>query len=350
MLGRSRGARRTARSRTEVALAGAGYVAVVHALAAQAAGMRVRSVASAGGSSARHLAGSLDARRCRPEDLPDGASLLVVATPPDSHVELALQGLRAGANVLVEKPLAPTLAGADRLVTAAEQATEAGPRVRCAENLLHAPLWRAAVERRPALGTLSHLSLHTLQPPPDWGHFQRPLTNGGVLFDLGPHPIAIALGLAAEEPVAVAAELSSTRPDGADDHAELRLRFRSGLVASLVVSWRGDEVLWDAQAASGAGVLRLELLPELLLEADGEPVTVPSRYEVPDPRIEQLGYVDQLLALAGEDDAAGQTVHAARQVLEVIVAAYSSAGRGGDEVGLPFDGDRSATPLQLWRG
>jgi len=352
MLGRSRGARRAARSRTEVALAGAGYVAVVHALAAQAAGVRVRTVASAGGSSARHLAGSLDARRCRPEDLPDGASVLVVATPPDSHEELVLQGLHAGAHVLVEKPLAPTLAAADRLVDAGEQAAGRGLRVHCAENLLHSPLWRATSARRTALGTLTHLSLRTLQPPPDWGHFQRPLTDGGVLFDLGPHPIAIALGLADQEPVGVSAQLSSERVDGADDHAELRLRFASGLVATLVVSWRGDEVVWDAQAASDTGVLRLELLPELLLEADGEPVPVPSRYEVPDPRIEHLGYVDQLREIAGVDEGAaeeaGQSLDAARRVLEVICAAYASAGRDGDEVALPFDGDRTATPLRLW--
>ncbi len=37
-------------------------------------------------------------------------------------------------------------------------------------------------------------------------------------------------------------------------------------------------------------------------------------------------------------------------MLEVICAAYRSAGSGGDEVTLPFDGDRTATPLQLWKG
>src|SRR4051794_27368919 len=99
---------------TTVALAGAGYIAVVHALAAQAAGWKVRAVASAGGTSARHLAGELDARKVSPEALPDGADVLIVATPPASHVPLVLQGLAAGATVLVEKPLATTLAGADR--------------------------------------------------------------------------------------------------------------------------------------------------------------------------------------------------------------------------------------------
>lgn len=328
-----------------MALGGAGYIAVVHALAAQAARMRVRAVASAGGSSARHLAGELDARRCRPEELPAGAEVLVVATPPDAHVELALQGLRAGARVLVEKPIAPTLAGADRLV---EAASRPGAVLLGAENLLHAPVWRALRERRDRLGTLSHLSLRTLQPPPDWGHFTRPLEAGGVLFDLGPHPIALALAAAGESPVAVRAKLSSGRDDGADDDARLQLRFASGLVATLQVSWSAPDVVWDLQAASDRGVLRLELLPEVVLEHDGEPVEVPMRHRVPDPRLEQLGYVDQLLDVVA-DEPVGQRADAARDVLEVICAAYRSAGTG-DEEPLPFTGDRDRTPMQLWHG
>lgn len=330
----------------QVALAGAGYVAVVHALAAPSAGMRVRAVASAGGSSARHLAGSIDARRCRPEDLPAGADVLVVATPAEHHVELALQGRAAGAHVLVEKPVATTLADADRLVAAAARP---GPALRCAENLLHAPAWVELQRRRPALGTLTHLSVRTMQPPPDWGHFTRPLEHGGVLFDLGPHPIALALTAADEPPVAVSATLTSTRADGADDDAAVQLEFRSGVRASISVSWTAPTVAWDLQAASDTGVLRLELLPEVALEHDGEPVALPLRREVADPRLEQLGYVDQLLDLVSAQPA-GQTMADARRVLEVICAAYSSAGRDGEHVRLPFTGDPNRTPMQHWRG
>ena len=308
--------------------------------------MRVHVVASEGGSSARHLAGELDARRCRPEELPAGADVLVVATPPAHHVDLALQGLAAGARVLVEKPVATTLADADRLVGAA--AATGAATLRCGENLLHAPSWLELLRRRPALGTLSHLSVRTLQPPPDWGHFARPLIDGGVLFDLGPHPIALALAAAAEPVVAVRAQLSSSRDDGADDDAEVELRFASGLRADVRVSWTAAEVAWDLQAASDTGVLRLELLPELILEHDGEPVPVPSRHQVPDPRVEQFGYVDQLLDLVAEQPG-GQTAAEARDVLEVICAAYASAGDGGREVGLPFSGERTASPMQLWR-
>lgn len=346
MLRRRRTGRPSRRSGASVALAGAGYVAVVHALAARSAGMPVRAVASAGGRSARHLAGELDARRCRPEDLPAGADVLVVATPPEHHEQLALQGLAAGAAVLVEKPLTTTLASADRIVAAA--ATSPG-RLHCAENLLHSPIWRESSTRRPALGVLGHVSLRTVQPAPDWGHFAGPLHAGGALFDLGPHAAALALGLADEAPVGVSATLDSSRADGADDHAEVQIRFVSGLVATLTVSWLADEVHWDAQAAGDAGVLRLELLPELGLEADGEPVALASRHTVPDPRIEQFGYVDQLLDLVAADPV-GQTAPEARAVLEVICAAYASAGNGGTETPLPFGGDRAVTPMELWRG
>jgi len=47
---------------------------------------------------------------------------VVVATPPSTHVPLALAAMRAGKHVLVEKPLAPTSAGARALVTAAAEA------------------------------------------------------------------------------------------------------------------------------------------------------------------------------------------------------------------------------------
>ncbi len=254
----------------QVSLAGAGYIAVVHALAAQAAGMQVRAVASRGGTSARHLAGGIDARRVQPEQLPDGADVLIVATPPEFHEELTLQGLSAGAKVLVEKPLTTTLASADRMVAAAD-----GASARCAENLLHAPLWQEFRRIRPTLGTLGHLSLRTLQPPPDWGHFTGALPSGGVLFDLGPHPIALALDAAGEIPSGVSAELSSTRDDGADDDATVRIDFPSGLVAELRLSWTTADPEWSVQAASPDGVLLAELLPEVTLEHDVPPPSPP---------------------------------------------------------------------------
>src|SRR6266568_3998292 len=47
---------------------------------------------------------------------------VVVATPPSTHVGVALEAIEAGKHVLVEKPLAPTTAGARRLMNAASEA------------------------------------------------------------------------------------------------------------------------------------------------------------------------------------------------------------------------------------
>jgi len=349
----------TNRPATTIALAGAGAIAVVHALAAPSAGCRVVAVASEGGVSARRLAGELDdqhshaVRRVSVEELPAAADLLVVATPPVHHAELALQGLAAGADVLVEKPFTTTLADADRLVDAARQA--GGPFLRCAENLLHAPFWTAMASHRSEMGRLQHLSVRTMQPPPTWGHFSRPLTAGGVLFDLGPHALALVMELAAEPVVGVAAALTSGRDDGADDDASVRLRFASGLEATVEVSWTAPDTEWSLQAASADSVVRVELSPTLRLEIDGDAIPIPDRITgLVDPALERMGYVDQLRDMAagvrGARPAGGQTPEAARAVLEVICAAYTSAGAGGTEVPLPFGGDRASTPMQLWRG
>jgi predicted dehydrogenase len=339
-----------------IALAGAGYIAVVHALAADSAGAKVTAVASAGGKSARHLAGELDAKKVSPDALPAGAEFLIVATPPAQHAELAVQGLQAGASVLVEKPLAATLAEADRIVSAAAaaaagQPAKSGAVLRCAENLLHSPVWARAITLRAGLGPLTHLSLRTLQPPPDWGHFAEPLSAGGVLFDLGPHALALALGLADEPVLAVSASLSSTRQDGADDSAAVVLRFESGLRASIEISWVSEITVWEAQASSESGVLRIGLIPEVLLEHNGEPVAIALRHPQADAMLEQFGYVDQLLDLISQDpNRPGQTAEQARSILEIIFAAYQSAGQESNEVQLPFDGDRSLTPMQIWKG
>lgn len=369
-----------------LAIAGAGSIAAVHALAARSAGIEITAVASRAGRSARHLAGQVDARRVGTDALPAGADLLVVATPPDTHERFLVQGLSAGARVLVEKPLTTTLASADRMVEASHKPD--APLALVAENLLASPYWRAALEHRRGGGPLTHLSARAIQPPPNWGHFLGPLEAGGVLFDLGPHPVSLVLGLADKPVVGVSARLTSTRPDGADDDAEVEIRFVSDLVARIKLSWTSTSTQWSLQAASPDRVVRLEFIPETVLEVNGEPVQIPTRHDVVDPRFESLGYVDQLLAITsdpaqssssadpssdlsmlrgqpGNADApadanlqenrdprrlGGQSLEDARLVLEIICAAYQSAGSGGDEVALPFAGNRELTPMQLWQG
>jgi len=335
-----------------VSFAGAGWIAAVHGYAvAHVPGLAIAAVASRDPVRAAEAADRMGARACSYDELPAGADGVVVCTPPAQHAEQALHAVRAGAGALIEKPLCATLADADALVAAAE----AGGRIAYAENLVHAPIVRLALEHAAQLGTIDVLEVRALQSRPTWGDFLSEGWGGGVLFDLGVHPLAVALLLAAPAtPVEVRATLEGADDHAVDEHAEVHLAFDSGLMARIVTSWRGaDTPVWDAQASSPEGVVRLELLPDLLLERNGVEVPLPGVPAGVVPQLEQLGYLPQMESFAldlAHDRQPGVGAAFGRSVLDVVCGAYASAGRGGAWIELPFDGPRDRTPLQLWRG
>ncbi len=336
-----------------VALCGAGWISMAHAAACQHLGLQLTAVASRTPERAAKLAGTFGAAAVSYDALPDGAQVVVVATPPQCHADDAVRMLDAGAAVLLEKPLCRTLAEADRIVEAA--ARNQG-RLLYAENLAYAPVIQRMISLVPEIGALTHLEVRSLQGLPTWGDFTSDEWGGGALFDLGVHPVAVALLLANAAglglPVAVSAALRGGQGHQSDEHAEVALRYRSGLVAKVVSSWQSpDHQLWDAQIAGQSGVLRADIIPTQSLEHNGNPVPLPTS-TAPIPALEQLGYAAQLQALVDDVAAGREPIMSAafgRQVLQVVLAAYASAGRRGDEVELPFTGPPDLTPLQLWR-
>jgi len=331
-----------------LALCGAGMISGAHVVAAQQLGLPVVAVASRSAQRASERAAELGARVVTYDELPAGADVVIVSTPPALHAAHALAALHAGAAVLLEKPLCTTLADADALVEAA------GGRLLYAENLAFAPVVAEMVRRVGSLGPLQHLEVRSLQGRPTWGDFLTAEWGGGALFDLGVHALAVALLLTTPDPVvAVSAHLQGADDHPTDEHAEVTLRFASGLAGRVVSSWAaGPGSVWDAQAASATGVLRAEIQPVPSLEHDGEPVALPP-LSAPIGQIESYGYLGQLRSFT-DDLRAGRspTIDAAfgRTVLDIVCAAYASAGQGGAEVSVPFDGQRDRTPLQLWRG
>ncbi|MDO8364372.1 MAG: Gfo/Idh/MocA family oxidoreductase [Actinomycetota bacterium] len=336
-----------------VALCGAGMISLAHATAARSLGHTVTAVASRSPQRAAEVASRFDARAVSYAELPAGAHVVAVATPPQCHADDAIRLLHAGAAVLLEKPLCRTLDEADRIVDAA--ARHHG-RLLYGENLAYAPVVQRMVALAPRLGALTHLEVRALQSLPTWGDFTSDEWGGGALFDLGVHPLAVALLLANAaghgRPAAVRAALRGGEGHGSDEHAEVWLRYRSGLVASVVASWQaGPEPMWDAQVAGDAGVLRAELIPAPMLEYNGDEVALPPvTGEV--AALEQYGYSAQLAALVHDVAHGREPMMSAafgREVLQVVMAAYTSAGRRGEEIVLPFSGPRDLTPLELWR-
>jgi scyllo-inositol 2-dehydrogenase (NADP+) len=123
--------------------------------------------------------------------------LCVVATPNDTHFPLAAQCLRAGRNVVVDKPVTLSSADAEALaVLAREQRRVFAP--------YHNRRWDGDFQTLHGLlasGRLgeprvfeSHFDRFRLHPKPGaWRETEA--AGGGTLFDLGPHLIDQALAL-----------------------------------------------------------------------------------------------------------------------------------------------------------
>ena len=328
----------------KLAFAGAGTISVVHAMAAAAVEAEIVAVASRTSERATERAGQVGAAVVAFEDLPAGADAVVVCTPPDRHTADTLQALRAGAVVLVEKPLATTLAEADAIV-------DAGGQVIYAENLAFSPLVVATNELVRDIGAPNFIEIRQLSPRPSWGEFLDPARGGGVLFDLGSHAVALALLLAgADAPVAVEAKLSHSADIEVDDAAEVLITFASGMRARIETNWTNPYAVWDIQISSDSGVVRTELMPQPGIEHNGEPVALPALASAADPHLEHYGYIDQLLTLRDVVGGAPSPIDArfGRRVLDVLSAAYAAASKPGSSVSLPFVGPRNRTPHQLW--
>ncbi|HEX4866658.1 MAG TPA: Gfo/Idh/MocA family oxidoreductase [Acidimicrobiales bacterium] len=341
----------TTRRELTLGLAGAGWMAGVHAYAAaQIPGLHIAKVASRSPERAQATAERIGAQAVPFSEVADGVNGVIVSTPPAQHAAHALAAVAAGAAVLVEKPLCTTLDDADALVDAAED----GATIAYAENLLHAPVVRRALDHVGQLPGVDLLEVRALQGRPDWGSFLTVEWGGGALFDLGAHPLAVALALAAPaRAVEVRASLEGAADHPVDEHADVHLAFDTGLLARLAVSWRQTGTpVWDAQVSSPDGVVRMELLPEVRLERNGVEVPLPPLPAGVAPQLEELGYLAQLEAFAvdvarGRHPAIGPVL--GREVLDITCAAYWSAGLGGAWVELPFEGPRDQPPISLWR-
>ena len=183
--------------------------------------------------------------------------LVVVASPSNLHATLAIAALEAGKHVVVEKPMAITLAEADDMAAVA---------VRCGRVLtvFHNRRWDRdyqMVKKLVAdgmLGKLLTLDSRVMTYGPEWTTYGVPEFNpqwriqkawgGGFLADWGPHMVYQALELVGYWPsdtvhsgapkgttgLSITCQLRSQLwATEVEDYFNVRLAFASGLVATL---------------------------------------------------------------------------------------------------------------------
>jgi len=161
--------------------------------------------------------------------LPD-IDALVVATPPRMHGVLASQALRHGKHVLVEKPLATSLAEALALAGAARQS---GATLMVGHTFEFNPAVRE-LKRRVASGELGRVYyIHSARL--NLGLYR---SDVNVVWDLAVHDISIMNYLLDATPTAVAAWGSANGWARVEDLAYIRLEYRDiGVTGYIHVSW-----------------------------------------------------------------------------------------------------------------
>jgi predicted dehydrogenase len=154
---------------------------------------------------------------------------VVIATPVNTHYELALQSLIAGKHTFVEKPLAPSTELADRLV---ETAADRERILMCGHTFIYSPPVRA-VKRLLEAGTLGDVYFISSSRV-NLGLHQRDVS---VIWDLGPHDFSILLYWLSELPTVIRAVGRDSIVKGIADVAFITMTFESGIVANIELSW-----------------------------------------------------------------------------------------------------------------
>lgn len=163
-------------------------------------------------------------------DLIGKVDVVSIVTPTETHCEIACAFLEQGINVLVEKPIAPTLAEADMMIAASEQS---GAKLMVGQLERFNP---AMIALRPHVTSPLYFEIHRVSPFPN-----RSL-DVDVVLDVMIHDLDAVQWLVGES-VAVSAIHAVGIPviSNKVDAANARLEFENGAVANITASRIGTE-------------------------------------------------------------------------------------------------------------
>lgn len=260
-------------------------------------------------------------------EMPD-VDAVDICTPNSLHAEIAVAAAAAGKHVLVEKPIARTLAEADRMIDAARTS---GVVLAVAHNTRFAPPFVAAREAIAAgrIGSVvgfraafGHAGPEAWAPGASW-FFDPERSGGGALIDLGIHLADLVRAVLADE-VAEASAMLGPRRGGVEESAHVILRLAGGAIGSLHVSWRavpGPD--YQLTVFGTAGTIHVDSSAPLTLRPAGgdppEPLPLPRGTSGPCGEFVRAVATGGLPSISGEDG---------RAALAIVQAAYQAAASG----------------------
>ena len=154
---------------------------------------------------------------------------VVLAVPAKHHAAMAIDAMKKGKHVFVEKPLAMNEAEATLMIKTAK---ENKVQLMVGHLLQYHPVFKKVKEIAldGEIGEINYIYSNRLS-------FGKVRTEEDVIWSFAPHDISMILSLANQEPEFITAHSTAMLQDNIADTATIHITFKSGLKSHISVSW-----------------------------------------------------------------------------------------------------------------
>jgi len=162
-----------------------------------------------------------------------------ISTYPDTHEEFAVKAFEHNCHVFIEKPVADTVAGAERVVAAAKKANR---KLVVGYILRHHPSWEKFIELAGKLGKplVMRMNLNQQSHGVMWDVHRNLMKSLSPIVDCGVHYIDVMCQMTRSKPLqvtAIGARLTEDIPAGNYNYGQLQIRFEDGSVGWYEAGW-----------------------------------------------------------------------------------------------------------------
>ncbi len=228
----------------KVLVVGCGNMGASHAIAYQGIdGFEICGLVSTGKSKEvlnEKLGGGLplfdDYEKAMNDTMPDA---VCISTYPDTHERFAIVALEKGCHVFIEKPLADSVEGAERVAAVAKKA---GKKLVVGYILRHHPSWQRFISLSQELGKplVMRMNLNQQSHGAKWTVHRNLMKSLSPIVDCAVHYIDVMCQMVRSNPVqvsAIGARLTEDIPEGNYNYGQLQIRFEDGSVGWYEAGW-----------------------------------------------------------------------------------------------------------------
>ena len=167
------------------------------------------------------------------------ADAVCISTYPDTHEEYSIKAFEAGAHVFLEKPVAPTVDGCERVVAAAKAANK---KLVVGYILRHHPSWTKFVGLAKELGKplVMRMNLNQQSHGKMWDTHKNLMNSMSPIVDCGVHYVDVMCQMTQAKPIrvsAIGARLSEELNPGMYNYGQLQVSFDDGSVGWYEAGW-----------------------------------------------------------------------------------------------------------------